>query len=223
MDNIKEAFQKVKQDIDSLKQEFSSLYSGLTETRERMIELCEIINELNHKINLNNNSTNKEDIPTHSTQTSTVRQEIKGLKPYFLGISTGNQGVPTDRQTDQQTDKIREKSPENSFEKATEILDSLDNLKKELRLKFKRLTEQEFLVFSTIYQLEEEQGYTDYKMISNKLTLSESSVRDYVQRIIKKGISVDKKRINNKIIHLSISENIKKIAKLPTILKLRDI
>ena len=99
----------------------------------------------------------------------------------------------------------------------------LDNIKKEIRLKFKRLTDQEVLVFSTLYQINEETGPTDYKTIAKKLGLTESSIRDYIGRLIKKGIPVDKKRINNKIIQLSISQNLKKIASLPTILQLRDL
>jgi len=79
------------------------------------------------------------------------------------------------------------------------------------------------LVFSTIYQLEEENGFADYKSISEKINLTESSVRDYVSRIIKKGISVEKKKLNNKNIQLIISNNLKKIASLPTILQLRDL
>ena len=223
MDQVKDAFQKVKQDIALLKQEVDFLSSNLSETREKLVEMCEILNELNRKIDV---STHKPEIQTTSTHSSTLRQEIEGLKPQNLPISTGNGGVPTDRQTDRQTDKIKEiplEKPENTIENAIEILDSLDNIKKELRLKFKRLTEQELLVFSIIYQLEEEQGHTDYKTVAKRLNLSESSVRDYVQRIIKKGISVDKKRINNKNIQLSISSNLKKIASLSTILKLRDI
>jgi DNA-binding MarR family transcriptional regulator len=144
-------------------------------------------------------------------------------------FSTGNQGVPTDKQTDKQTDNKHEielkteEIMENSIDNAAKILDSLDSIKKEIRLKFKRLTEQEILVFSTLYQIDEETGPTDYKTIAKKLGLTESSIRDYVGRLIKKGIPVDKKRINNKIIQLSISQNLKKIASLPTILQLRDI
>ena len=78
-------------------------------------------------------------------------------------------------------------------------------------------------MFSTIYQLEEEQGQVEYKTISNKLNLSQSSIRDYVGRLILKGIPVEKKRINNKTILLSISQDLKKIASLSAILKLRDI
>mgnify|MGYP002682888005 FL=1 len=99
----------------------------------------------------------------------------------------------------------------------------MDNLKKEVRLKFKRLTDQEFSVFSTIYQLSEENGYTDYKNLSIKLGLTESSIRDYIGRLIKIGIPVEKTKIKNKSIRLSISPNLKKIATLPTIFKLREL
>jgi len=60
-------------------------------------------------------------------------------------------------------------------------------------------------------------------ILQKKLNLTESSIRDYVRRLIKKGIPIDKNKINNKNIQLSISPNLKKIASLNTILQLRDI
>jgi hypothetical protein len=112
----------------------------------------------------------------------------------------------------------------NSFSKASEILDSLDVLKKEIRLKFKGITQQEMLVFSSIYQLEERfsEG-VEYRQIAIKLGLSESSIRDYVQKIISKGIPILKTRLNNKKILLSISPELKKVATLDTLIRLREI
>jgi len=171
--------------------------------------------------------------PTHPTHNPTHPAHFnKGNKQF----STGNEGVPTDRQTDQQTDnkpqkplflpfkipKLIENKPD-SIDDAARILDSLDSLKKEIRIKFKQLTDQEILVFSTLYQLEEGQGPVDYKTLAVKLSLTESSIRDYMRRLLKKGIPIEKKRINNKQILLSISENLKKVASLSTILQLRDI
>ena len=74
-----------------------------------------------------------------------------------------------------------------------------------------------------IINLGGEEGYTDYKNLSIKLGLTESSIRDYIGRLIKKGIPVEKTKINNKTIHLSVSSNLKKIASLPTILQLRAL
>ena len=80
------------------------------------------------------------------------------------------------------------------------------------------------LVFSTLYQLEE-QGELgiDYRKIALKLSLSESSIRDYVQRLVNKGIPIIKTKQNNKKITLVISKDLKKIASLSTILRLREL
>lgn len=106
---------------------------------------------------------------------------------------------------------------------ASNLLDSLDTLKKEIRRKFKKITRQEMTVFSTIYQLEEQKIPVDYPKLAQKLHLSESSMRDYVQRIIAKGIPILKEKLNNKKILLYISPELKKIATLDTILRLREL
>ena len=79
------------------------------------------------------------------------------------------------------------------------------------------------LIFSTLYQLEDENNEVTYKILSQVLKLSESSIRDYVQRIINKGIPIKKEKPDNKKVILSISKDLKKIASLSTIIKLREI
>ena len=49
----------------------------------------------------------------------------------------------------------------------------------------------------------EEADFVDYKTLSKRLNLTESSIRDYVGKLIKKGIPVEKTKINNKMIQLS--------------------
>ena len=78
-------------------------------------------------------------------------------------------------------------------------------------------------VFSAIYTFEEQGFVVDYSLISQKLGLSESSIRDYVHKIIKKGIPLLKSKENNKKVALSISQDLKKIASLQTILNLRKL
>jgi len=267
MDKIKEAFYKVKQDMDILHNEVAFLKQNLKDTRQEMISICKILGKINEEIEKASlkytkrqpetllkptqyTSTHKPLEQTFPTYPSTHDLPLEPLKPKNMVFSTGNQGVPTDRQTDRQTDTqhpfslkkpfkteritIKTEGEGSSFhsppaasldsiDNAAKILDSLDSIKKEIRLKFKRLTDQEILVFSTLYQLDEETGYTEYKSLAKKLNLTESSIRDYISRLIKKGIPVEKKRINNKTIHLSVSKNLKKIASLPTILQLRDL
>jgi len=232
MDPIKESFFKVKQDIASLQDEIVSLEESVKETRNYMVDICEVIQKLHEKIDLISKkqdlflSTHNSKTTTTTTHPSTLPHEIEGLKSPNLGFSTGNGGVSTDRQTDRQTHNRHINTPkfqDISVDNAAELLDSLDSIKKEIRLKFKRLTDQEWMIFSTIYQLDEEQGPTDYKSLATKLNLTESSIRDYVGRIIKKGVPVEKNKVNNKNIQISVSQNLKKIASLATIVRLRDL
>jgi len=222
MDKIKEAFQKVRQDIDFLKEEIFFL-------REDLMRIKEEIDDFNLKTKeeiTRTLPTNRQIIPTNRHINQTHNSLFNPLKDEISSISTGNVGVPTDRQTDRQTDRhinqTQNIQKNKEIRDIVEILDSLDNVKKEIRLKFKRLTEKEFLVFSTIYQLGELMD-VDYKILSEKLGLSESSIRDYVGKLIKKEVPLEKIKLNNKNIKLSISKDFKKIASLSTILQLRGL
>jgi hypothetical protein len=221
MDPIKEAFSKIKEDISILRQEILNIHSRLADIQSRQT------------IPTHNptQDTQQTDRQTHDYPSDSAYQPNNN-------ISTGNEGVPTDRQTHQQTDRHTEISSHNpintpqvnsidpisEFKRANEILSSLDDIKKDIRLKFKTLTPQEMLVFSTLYALEE-QNVTDitYKLLANNLNLSESSIRDYTNKLAKKGVPIEKIRQNNKTIVLKISPDLKNIATLATIQTLRDI
>jgi hypothetical protein len=221
MDPVKEAFQKIKEEIISIKEEMGNLSTRLLTLETQQIR------------GPNPTQTSfPTDTPTHNP---TLPHEMKGSKMPFFEVSTGNGGVPTDkstdRQTNQQTDNIASNreytSPNNSIlalEKAKEALDSLDSIRKEIRLKFKRLTTKEMLLFSTIYSLEE-RGMEEitYKLLANNLNLTESSIRDYANRLILKGIPLVKTKLNNKQITLNISLDFQRIASLQTVLRLRDL
>jgi len=250
MDYVKEAFIKVKQDIYLLQEELHFVKRDINELKIIIGDLISISKQTIGEREEETRQKFKKDVsartlenPTKDSFFPTEKEAFRPLNPQDKGISTGNEGVPTDRQTNQQTnqqtdfpliitdkptdrqtnEETRGPAKRNSFKEAVGMLESLDNIKKELRLKFKRLTDQEILVFSSLYQIEEERGYADYKTISTKLSLTESSIRDYIGKLIKKGIPIDKIKINNKSIQLRISPDLKKIASLPTILLLRDI
>jgi len=236
MDPIKDAFSKVKQEIDELKSHILYLNQQIEDikrTIEQKIPTQELEKQAIQQIN-----------PTVQ-QIPTDNYALYGLKPQDTGVSTGNRGVPTDKQTNsqtvQQTDKPMDfysfhadettQLAENSsktdqisqIQRVSEVLESLDSIKKEIRSNFKHLTSQEMSVFSSIYTFEEQGFVVDYHLISQKLGLSESSIRDYTQKLIKKGIPIIKSKENNKKITLSISPELKKIASLQTILSLRKL
>lgn len=234
MDSLKEAFSKVKNDISELRQELDLLKLNIEGLNNSLFEVREAINGLKdspthppvpptHTYVLPTHDSNT---PTHHSNNPTHFLPFKPLKDQNILSSTGNEGVPTDKQTNQQTHQQTHLSVKNSQDPildAANILDSLDSLKKEIRVKFKKLTEGELLVFSTLYQLEEQEGFAEYRALSQKLNLTESSIRDYIGRLISKGIPVEKKKINNKNIQLTISPSLKKIASLQTILKLVEV
>ena len=221
MDHIKEAFKKVKEDVDALRTKLNEINLDLQEVKHSLRGIPN--NAQSSEIVVPNyQQTDRHINPTDPTDRQTLNNPFKPLKAQNIAFSTGNEGVPTDRQTDRQTDRHIQNPPKN-LDHALEILNSLDSIKKEIRLKFKGLTDQEFLIFSTLYQLDDERGYSDYKMISQQLKLSESSIRDYIGKLIKKGIPVEKIKINNKTIHLSISKKLKSVTSLSTILQLRDL
>lgn len=232
MDPIKEAFDKIKEEINILKNDIIDLKSQLQNTQSTPIHTQTPTNQL---INIQTTPTHKQSqIPqqtnqqTHNQTTPTHNQHIQPLYNQNNHTSTGNEGVPTDRQTNQQTHQQTENNLnltiKSDFKEASDILNSLDNIKKGIRLKFKRLTPQEMLVFSVLYSLEEQQiPQITYKTLANEIKLSESSIRDYTNKLINKGVPIEKTRQNNKTIILKISQDLKNIATLATIQSLREI
>lgn len=227
-EDVKKAFAKVKEDIFNLGNELSLVKNELFDIKEMLKKLDLELNSIKIS-NLTNENypTHQQIIPTHTnypTDKPTVPQEIEGLKYQNFNSSIGNEGVPTDSQTDSQTDNSTHFSLKKSLNDASEILSSLDSLRKEIRLKFKAMTSQEMMVFSTVYELSELQGEgVEYGQIAQKLRLSPSSIRDYIQKIIAKGIPILKTKVNNKKILLTISPELKKIASLQTIIRLREL
>ena len=218
-DPIKESFQKVKEDINSLKQAVNVLSEEIEKQRNTLSELKRTFSSAQNSIQKTDRHIN----PAHNPA-------FYALKDSNFPVSTGNNGVPADRQTDQQTDRhipkfaqLEKKPSLEKIEKVSEVLDSLDGIRKDLRTKVKKLTPQEMLVYTTIYHLTNEGFIVDYSILSEKTNLTESSIRDYVQKILKKGFPVDKIKENNKKVTLQIPENFKRIASLDTLHKLREI
>jgi hypothetical protein len=235
MDPVREAFSMIKQDISDLHNEIISLKQQISELKQQETPTQTPTVAMNTPTIPTQTPTL---LPTQTdtpTQTPTMDYLVEPLKQPNLPVSIGNGGVPTDkqtnRQTNQQTDNDTERfaqpmpiDPIDEFQRAQEVLDSLDNIKKSLRLKFKRLTPQEMLVFSTLYTFEDQNiDEITYKLLANNLNLSESSIRDYTNKLINKGIPIIKIRQNNKKIALRIAPDLKNITTLATINQLRNL
>ena len=215
MDPIKEAFSKIKEDILLLKDEISQL----------KLEIRKIQIYPTHNTTPTHQHTNT---PTHIQAIPTHNSTIEPLYTSNSNISTGNGGVPTHKPTNQQTNKPTPNYTQNTsnsdFKQASDILSSLDSIKKGIRLKFKRLTPQEMLVFSVLYTLEGQNCKNiTHRVIATQTNLSESSIRDYINKLINKGVPIEKIKQNNKTINLKISQDLKNIATLATIQNLRNL
>ena len=211
MDPIKLAFSKIKKDISLLNNEIAFLKEAISKISDAQILL--------DKAYFADKQTNQQ---THDFN----NLPLEGVKTTNILLSTGNKGVPTDKQTNQQTNQQTQNNSEKlltkgffEFKQANKIFNSLEGLKKETALAFKQLTPQEMLVFTTLYQLEDQRlTQITYRTLANSLNLSESSIRDYITKISKKGIPIEKTKKNNKTIFLSISNDLKNLVSLDTIL-----
>ncbi|MCH7850478.1 MAG: hypothetical protein IH845_02435 [Nanoarchaeota archaeon] len=217
MDPIKDAFSKIKEEISILHDEIYNIKDLLSVIKNQTDDLQNIVT----KIQQTNSPTHN---PTH-------KQPLEPISGQNTHISIRNEGVPTDKQTDRQTDRQTQNhhksslnDPIQEFRHANEILSTLDSIKKGIRIKFKGLTNQEMAVFSALYALEDQNiSEITYRTLATKIKLSESSIREYITKLIKKGIPINKIKQNNKTIHLKISKDLKNITTLQTILELRDI
>ncbi len=256
MDPIKEAFTRAKQDIQELKDQLTLLSQETQFLRQtlddilfhRQLQQAFPSDRQTDQHSSTLQTPKSTSIPAQTSQNPSIKQEtpalqhidsstpaqnnpLKPLKDQFSVFSTGNEGVPADRQTDRQTDQQTQNSEkidletlhEHTFQHITDAIDTLDQAKKEVRLKFKRFTKQEMEVFGAIYSYEERGLIVDYALLAQKLGLTESSIRDYVQKLIKKGAPIVKTKENNKRILLKIDPNLKKIASLQTIHQLREL
>ena len=126
-EQIKEAFFRVKQDVFSLGNEISNLKLLIADMKNELKIITQALNDIREKELLAEKPQTKTKIiqeitPTHiptlASKTPTIQQitpthqEIptdkllsQVLKRQDLGISIGNQGVPTDKQTNRQTNR----------------------------------------------------------------------------------------------------------------------
>jgi hypothetical protein len=231
---IKEAFAHAKQDIEELRANILYLADQIEEVKRTLQQTNTQTNQQTEDSTYSsefstNQHTTKTDNPTHYN-IPTDKLPLYTPKEQNMSFSTGNKGVPTDRQTNQQTDrqeisgsKIAQQPTTNTLNRISQAFDSLDEFKQNLRRQCKSLTAQEFLIFSTIYQFEEEGRIVDYPILASRLKLSESSIRDYTLKIVRKGLPIQKTKHNNKKVTLSVAPELKKIASLKAILTLREL
>lgn len=214
---VRESFAKIRNDMFFLSQEIMIL-------RQEINEIRQILKSSTYPAQ-DRHTTH---IPAHNLTNYALNQPK-------LEVSRGNEGVPADRQhidnrhiiplkrTSERPHRDQERlqySKEYSRE-FSEISTLIHNLKQDLGKKFKKLTQKEFLIFSTLYTLEEELKNVTYNDLAQHTDLTESSIRDYISRLIHKGIPIIKQKLNNKLTILRIPKELKDLATLDKLSRLK--
>ena len=165
-------------DNENIKHSFNNVKEDISLLNQRISHLESKLNEL-LTISKLANSKDMGPIASLSPQTSPK-------------ISSGNKGVHS----------INHSTNNQSF---TDHSLNIQSLREDLGSQINNLTTQEFLVFLTIYQLEDDfDRGVSYQDLSLKLKLTTGCIRSYISGLIKKGVPILKKKINNRTVILTI-------------------
>ena len=156
------------------------------------------------------------DILALKTYVEEQNRLILNLKEEIGKISTGNQRVFNNEQ--QYT------TMNNNEQQSLTIInnDQHFQLKTILDEKFRHLTDREFSVFMTIYQLEEEIGAVTYRDIANKLNLTEANVRVYVNSLISREYPLYGERLFNQKIKFRVKKEFREANMIQKVLENRN-
>ncbi len=189
-ENVKLSFIKMKEHVNSL------------EIRMKDLE-GKMINILNLFISF------KEDIEAKLE----LKMDKNGKIDYFKGLSIGNEGVQSINQT------INQSLNQSNNQSITKQSSTLTDLK-EIEKLFKTIPKQELLLYLTVYQFEEDKKEVTYTNVAEKLNLTQSCIRAYVSSLLQKKVPLIKKRVNNKLIILTIPQYFKDLGVYPRLLNL---
>lgn len=182
---VKLSFLRVREHIKQLEQEIKRnkaildhLLSGTSETSSK-----EKIDSTPLKTRLNGSSYNNS---TGNEGVCASMQASKQASKQHLNI----QATPLDTNFDQNLEDFQLKPHKLTFK---EILSTLTN--------------KEFIIFLTIYQLEE----ATYQDLATKLTLTKGCIRSHVCSLLSKKAPILRKKINNWKVILSIDSDFKSL------------
>ena len=157
-------------------------------------------NDENFKENVINSFKNmKEDVLRLENMILSLKREIEETKTLPTPKSSiGNEGVLSKQASEQASKRANNQA----LAKHSEDIKGYND---DIEAHFSSLTKQEFLIFLSLYQLEEEMGPVKFLDLANYMKLSEGCIRAYVYKLIIKGTPITKEKTNNRIVNLSVS------------------
>jgi len=232
---------------DRVKTSFDKVKSEILELRKELISLKEELNELKYE-----NMTKKaferglEEIkPNLAPEISTGNRGVSTLRqtdtqtfdtPSFPLDDKPSEDFDTSTHSSTDTSTHIRHTPEKlrhfdtSFDTSSttksgikDLTNLMESLKSDLKKKFESLTKQEFFIFSVLFTVDKTQNQVTYQDLAVRTGLTPSSIRDYIQRIGQKGIPIIKERINNKLTVLKIPPELRNLATLDNLMRIRGI
>ena len=195
-ESIKLAFSKVKSDIEVLQNEILSSKQAIQEGKEtieslksKISELKEILLELKSQF-----STGNEGVQSinHSTINQSLTEHSEEWTEHSKDLRNSSQSI------------MQHPLRSSTFSKVRELNEALSKT-------FQSLTNQEFKVFLTIYQLEDERGRATYGDLALKTSLTSGCIRGYVSSLILKGAPIVKTRQKNRQASLTIDNSFRSL------------
>lgn len=203
---VKQAFSKVKEDITSIKAEMSEIKALIQQSLNQM--------SLQQK---KESLEKSEDFSFSEGNQSEDNKCSKGNKGVYSFIHSFIHSPGTHLCTPPNTyaHKNEKNEQKNSIQTLTSQVYPPQNtqmfIKNNVPHPLQTLTNKEFLVFLTIYQLEKELPRVTYNDIASKLTLTSGCIRTYITSLIRKKAPILKSKLNNKLTLLSIDPSFRSL------------
>ena len=193
VENFLDFEENVKIAFSKVKEEINSFKSSLKDNNELLLEISKKLNELEKRMVI-----------------SKSRDEIGLENKEENYISTGNNGVVVDRRRPSST----------PIDPQQTLINDLIN---ELDQKFKGLTKRELSVFMTIYQLEEESGFSGvtYRDIANRLKLSLSTTKGHVTSLLYKKMPIERQDLISGKSQFFVKKELRDLAIIKKLIELR--
>ena len=193
VENFLDFKENVKIAFSKVKEEINNLKLAIKDNNYLLLEISKKLIELEKRMVI-----------------SKSRDEIGLENKEENYISTGNNGVVVDRRRPSST----------PIDQQQTLINDLIN---ELDQKFKGLTKRELSVFITIYQLEEESGFSGvtYRDIANRLKLSLSTTKGYVTSLLYKKMPIERQDLISGKSQFFVKKELRDLAVIKKLIELR--
>ena len=193
VENFLDFKENVKIAFSKVKEEINNLKLAIKDNNYLLLEISKKLIELEKRMVI-----------------SKSRDEIGLENKEENYISTGNNGVVVDRRRPSST----------HIDQQQTLINDLIN---ELDQKFKGLTKRELSVFMTIYQLEEESGFSGvtYRDIANRLKLSLSTTKGHVTSLLYKKMPIERQDLISGKSQFFVKKELRDLAIIKKLIELR--